>query len=132
MQPKKEKSQVRVVIEGLLGIGILVGYAYWSSRPPEVISATDTWQNIGQKRTVSFYVANTAQENFGQEEFLDEKVNYKHGFSVYIPGNIVSEFGFNDPATIFKNKTIKVTGNIVQYNGAPQIVLTNSSQITSQ
>ncbi len=58
--------------------------------------------------------------------YLNEFSNYANGFSIWIPAG--NAFGAA-LLTMYANKTIVVSGTITSYNGAPEIVVTDASQV---
>jgi hypothetical protein len=58
---------------------------------------------------------------------LDQFSDYSTGVEVWIPAGY--SFGAGDTIK-FANKTIRVTGVITSYEGAPQIEVTSLSQIS--
>jgi hypothetical protein len=88
-------------------------------------SAEQSWHEIGQRGCVTFSVGYTYASS-RCNAYLDQYSNYSSGFSVWIPD------GCGLGATLlseYANKTIQVTGTITQYSGAPEIEVTDSSQI---
>jgi hypothetical protein len=111
------------------------GVATNSTSPPAAISNSQTgcftaaqaWNEIGRSGCVQFAVGYTSTSAAGNA-FLDQYSDYTTGFSVWIP----SEYAFGSTAIAeYAGRTVRVTGRISSYHGAPQIEVTNSSQITS-
>lgn len=82
------------------------------------LSASDTWGYIGQTRCVVFTPTYFARS--GRNFFIDEKQNYKDGFVVYMYGNYDWNWFYNT----FRDKEILVCGQIVSYQGHPEIKTT--------
>lgn len=105
-----------------------------SSAPPATSSsatgcftAAQAWHEIGHTACVQFTVGSTDVSTAGNA-YLDQFSNYKSSFSVWIP----SAYAFGSTAvTRYANQIIRVTGVISSYEGAPQIEVTDPSQITS-
>jgi len=91
------------------------------------ISAQESWNNVGQERCVEYYVASPFRSSKGNV-FLNEKRDYKNGFTVWIPAGSVNNFP-SDPISTYGYKTIQVTGQIRMYQGHPEIIVNNPNQI---
>lgn len=95
------------------------------SRTSKCISAEQSWHEVGHHECVEFhpsYIYTSWEHN----TFIDQDSNYTHGFSVYVPnGSGLS----SDVAHSYQNKTIDVTGTITSYKGAPQIMVSDPSQV---
>lgn len=61
------------------------------SHPTGCISSTEAWNRIGQTECVEYYVGNPFRSGKGNI-FLNEKRDYKNGFTVWIPSNSVNNF----------------------------------------
>lgn len=83
-------------------------------------------KHYGETDCVVFTVAYTYETSAGTK-FIDEKVDYKNGFAVYIPRG--SNFSTVELSQ-FDGKKVKATGLIKEYNGSPQIEATEYSQVT--
>lgn len=81
--------------------------------------------HYGETGCVEFTVGYTYETRAGTK-FIDEKVNYKDGFVVYVPRD--SNFSTVDLESL-QGKKIRVTGLITEYNGYPQIEATDYSQV---
>lgn len=88
-------------------------------------SSAQAAAEIGQAGCVRFTVGNAYTSSSGQM-YLNEFSNYASGFSVWIPAG--NAFGAA-LLTMYANKTIVVSGTITSYNGAPEIVVTDASQV---
>lgn len=87
---------------------------------------TDVVRNhYGENACVEFTVGYTYKTKAGTK-FIDEKVNYKDGFVIYVPRD--SNFSTVDLEKL-KGKTLRVTGLIEEYSGYPQIKATEYSQV---
>lgn len=91
------------------------------------IDSTEAWNQIGKNTCVEFYVGSPFRSGKGNV-FLNEKRDYKNGFTVWIPSGSVSNFSGN-PITMYGYKTIQVTGLIRMYQGHPEIIANSQSQI---
>ena len=91
------------------------------------LSAKETWNHIGETACVEFTVESPYQSGKGNV-FLNEKKDYKNGFTVYIPSSSVSGFSGN-PVSLYGYKTIQVTGLLRMYQGHPEIIANSPDQI---
>ena len=93
----------------------------------DCISAQDSWNYIGQEKCVEYYVASPFRSGKGNV-FLNEKRDYKNGFTVWIPAGSVNNFP-GDPISNYGYKTIQVTGQIRMYQAHPEIIANSPDQI---
>jgi hypothetical protein len=91
------------------------------------LTAQEAWSHIGETTCVEFTVESPYQSGKGNV-FLDEKKDYKNGFTVYIPSSSVSGFSGN-PVSLYGYKTIQVTGLLRMYQGHPEIIVNSQNQI---
>jgi hypothetical protein len=95
------------------------------SRPEDAAS------HIGETATVCGVVASAKFEAHAREQptLLDLGKSYPHAvFTAVIYGDHRSKFG--TPETSLRGKRVCVTGQISDYHGKPEIVLTDPSQLT--
>ena len=95
------------------------------------ISAVEAQKHIGERTTVCGEVANThyATSSRGTPTFINlDKPHPQQIFTVLIFGDDRPKFG--NPEVLYRNKRICVTGKIKSYNGVPEIVAYDPSQIT--
>ena len=102
------------------------------SRMPKIsdylsISASDSGNHVGEVRTVKFHVASTGSGSSGTE-FLNAYSNYLDGFTAVVFSEDVPQFA-NDPISTYSDRDVLVTGTISTYQGRPQIIIKNPSQI---
>lgn len=118
---EKISEQAEINKRGLWGLGIF---------PVEIEEEPISWnkarQYIGQIKTVYGKVVRTY--NSGKACFLNFSFNYKEDFSVVIFAKDFGKFQF-PPQDYYKNKEIKVTGLIKEYEGAPEIIVSDPRQI---
>lgn len=82
-------------------------------------------KHYGETDCVDFQVGYTHETSAGTK-FIDEKVDYSSGFVAYIPWDSAA----NDiDLSAIDGKNIRVSGYIQQYNGYPEIVVNNRSQV---
>jgi DNA/RNA endonuclease YhcR with UshA esterase domain len=96
------------------------------------LSANDAKNHIGETATVCGSVVSTryAASTKGQPTFLNLDKPYPNRvFTVLIWGESRSKFG--TPESEYKGKRICVTGKILEYKGAPEIVADDPGQITA-
>lgn len=90
--------------------------------------------NIKPKQTANYIGKNAVVTGYVADVFKNEKVAYLN-FDGKFPKNSCAAVIFKDDfskfgdLSRFKNKTIEVSGIISEYNGKPQIILKNSSQV---
>ena len=97
----------------------------------QAIKATDADKYIGEKKTVCGVVASAtyATKTKGQPTFLNLDQPYPNQiFTVLLWGSDRGKFN-DPPETIYKGKTICVTGKIKSFKGKPEIILNDPSQI---
>ncbi|MBF8264426.1 MAG: nucleic acid binding OB-fold tRNA/helicase-type [Dehalococcoidia bacterium] len=94
-----------------------------------VIPSPEAKNNIGKRVTVELVVADTryASGSRGQPTFLNDKPYPNHNFTVVIWGRDRSKFG--TPERSFKGKLIRASGLVESFQGKPQIVANDPSQI---
>ncbi len=103
-----------------------------SSPPPTaprepVYTAAEAWKHIGEYATVEYAVANPFRSSKGNT-FLNEKMDYRRGFTTVIFANTRSRWP-QDPVTLYGRKRICVTGMIKTYEGHPEIIADDPAQI---
>ncbi len=86
----------------------------------------DAQHEIGKDTCVEFYVNNAVKSKNGNI-FLNEKEEYKNGFSVTIYANNVSNFPTSP--IYYQYQTIDVAGVIKLYQGHPEIIVSDPTQI---
>jgi hypothetical protein len=91
-----------------------------------VLTAEQAWKHIGEVRTVRYYVGNPFRSSRGNV-FLNEKQDYKTGFTTVIFATIAPVFG--DPLQKFGYHTIEVSGLIRMYEGHPEIIVNVPTEI---
>jgi hypothetical protein len=91
------------------------------------ISAEESWTHIGEETCVEFYVSSPFRSGKGNI-FLNERKDYKNGFTVWIPAGSVGNFQ-SDPIVSYGYKTIQVKGQIRMYQGHPEIIANSPEQI---
>ncbi len=92
----------------------------------ECITAEESWDHIGDFMCVEYFVASPYTSNKGNV-FLNEKRDYKNGFTTVIFAT--SANNFKAPESTYGYKTIQATGLIKMYQGHPEIIANDPSQI---
>lgn len=89
------------------------------------LSAEEAWEYIGEYACVVYYVASPYRSGTNTV-FLNEKADYKNGFTAVIFANSSVNSGAENT---YGYETIEVNGLIGVYQSHPQIVVNNKSQI---
>lgn len=89
------------------------------------LTASDTWNHIGEKRCVVFHYSYLACSN--GYCFLNEKKNYKNGFVAFF-GKYRMYSWKNFENTFLNQGPILVCGQIYSYQGHPEIKITGTGQ----
>jgi DNA/RNA endonuclease YhcR with UshA esterase domain len=146
---KEQNNQIKNWIIGILIVLVLfLGYSVINkNKPGEIqtpkgtstiqptqqtplascLTAQEAWSHIGETACVEFTVESPYQSSKGNV-FLNEKQNYKTGFTVFIPSNSARNFNGN-PVSLYGYKTIRVTGLLRMYQGHPEIIVNVPNQI---
>jgi len=96
-----------------------------SSTNGNCLTASQSWNEIGQTACVQFTVGSVYTSASGQH-YLDQYSDYASGFSVWIPSNYSFGQGLVGQ---YNGDRVDVTGTITSYDGAQQIEVTDPSQI---
>src|SRR5215472_4852885 len=102
-----------------------------SSAYAEPVSPEDAIRHIGESATVCGLVASAkfAANSRSQPTFLDLDKPYPNApFTAVIFGSDRPKFG--TPETSLRGKRVCVTGQIRDYRGKPEIILSDPSQLT--
>lgn len=91
------------------------------------LTTQEAWNHIGETACVQYHVASPYQSG-KSNVFLNEKADYKNGFTVTIFSNSLSNFS-GSPVSTYGNKTIQATGLLKMYQGHPEIIVNGPSQI---
>lgn len=91
------------------------------------LSASEAWYNVGRTTCVAFQPAKCV--NSKGYWFLNEKTNYKKGFVAFFgKKNMIGESAVK--ANYCSGSVISVYGEIVTYEGHPEIKVYNLSQVS--
>jgi micrococcal nuclease len=100
----------------------------WLKLPGDAISACSAANYMGQEKIIEGKVASASKGGSGTV-FLNFGSAYPNQcFSAVIFASDVGKFPAN-PQTHYKGKTVRVFGKIKEYNGKPEIILGEASQI---
>jgi DNA/RNA endonuclease YhcR with UshA esterase domain len=113
---------------GFVAAALLV---WASSACAELVSPEDAVRHVGENATVCGVVASAkfAPGSRAQPTFLDLDKPYPNApFTAVIFGSDRLKFG--TPETSLRGKRICVTGQIHDYRGKPEIILSDPSQLT--
>lgn len=106
-----------------------VDTSFPESRQPvgtQVISWQDAVKHHGEYATVEGTIV--ATHNSGKACFLNFHPDYKRYFTAVIFASAFSRFPAN-PENYYYGKKVRVSGNIKEYKGKPEIILNDPSQI---
>ncbi|OPX21599.1 MAG: hypothetical protein B1H03_06330 [Planctomycetales bacterium 4484_113] len=90
-------------------------------------SAAEAWSHVGEFARVVYTVSNPYRSTKGNI-FLHEKRDYRSGFSVVIFSNVRERWS-DHPMSLYGHRRIRVTGLIKTYEGHPEIIVDEPSQI---
>jgi micrococcal nuclease len=93
-----------------------------------VISYLDAGKYIGQTKTVEGTIVKTFKYTKGKIIFLNFHDPYQGYFTAIIWSSDWDKFPFA-PEVYYKGKEVRVTGEIIEYKGSPEIVVREPSQI---
>jgi len=99
-----------------------------TSAPPveQVVSWQDAGQHIGQEATVEGAII--VAEHKGSVIYLNFSRDYRHDFKIVIFPDDAAQFP-GPPEDIYDGHTLRVKGEIIEYEGAPEIIVREPSQI---
>jgi len=107
-----------------------VDTSFPESRQPastaQVISWRDAAKHYGEYATVEGTIV--ATHNSGKACFLNFHPDYKRYFTAVIFASAFSRFPAN-PENYYYGKKVRVSGYIKEYEGKPEVILNNPSQI---
>jgi len=101
----------------------------WADPGRWMIEVDDSGKYIGESKTVVGRVLSTGVVGAGI--FLNFGADYKTDFTAFIPRGALAYFlaaDIMDPAYFYRNKTVEVTGSIIDKNG-PSITVRHPGQI---
>ena len=127
----KMKKKAILFPYGITLIWCLLVFVSVTIAEEQFIKPTDAEKYVGKEKTVCGMVASAtyAGRTKGQPTFLNLDQPYPNQvFTVVIWGSDRKKFN-NPPETLYKGKTICVTGKIKSYKGKPEIIVNDPSQI---
>ena len=95
-------------------------------KPQGTISWRDAAKHYDKTMTVEGKIILT--KNIGKITFLNFDKDFRNTFTAIIKQADYQKFPRN-PEEFFKDKTVRITGTIRKFKGAPEIILTDPSQI---
>jgi len=128
-------ASVQVEVPGEQAEGVTPSHPSVPTSPepePEIpaypeYSAAEAWSHIGEFATVIFTVSNPYRSKKGNM-FFHEKRDYRNGFTAVIFANVRHRWR-EDPVSLYGHKRVRVTGLIKTYEGHPEIIVDEPSQI---
>ena len=121
-------SNARAIVLALFVFGCATG------KPAVPLTAEAAASHVGEQATVEFTVAHVGHSRDGANTFLDSK-RFERGdtsFSAFIPAKAKSAFESafgGDIEAAFAGKTLRITGEIKDWKGKPEMVLTSPDQV---
>jgi alkaline phosphatase D len=104
-------------------------------KTPGAITVAEAITKVGENVTLEFQVKATGKTQTNSRVFLNSTVDRgdKENFTVVLVmkdvGDALKTAGVADPATFYKNKTVRVTGTVSLYQERPQIVVEDATMI---
>ena len=100
----------------------------WLSSDEGVISYLEAGKYIGQTKTAEGTIVKTFKYTEGKIIFLNFHEPYQGYFTAIVWSSDWDKFPFA-PEVYYKGKEVRVTGEIIEYKGSPEIVVRDPSQI---
>jgi serine/threonine protein kinase len=104
-----------------------------SPAPSTSIKPEDSVKYYDQKATVEFKVMHVGKASKTERYFLNSKADYNasDNFTVTFTKSVLDQLAARGIPTheALANKTVRVTGTIIKYNGKPEIDVTSADQI---
>lgn len=94
----------------------------------DVISYLDAAKYVGQEKIVEGNIVRTFKYNKGNIIFLNFHDPYEGYFTAIIWNEDWDKFPVS-PESYYKGKTVRISGEIIDYKGTPEIVIKAPSQI---
>ncbi|MBW4890057.1 hypothetical protein KXQ82_10035 [Mucilaginibacter sp. HMF5004] len=112
-----------------LSIILFIAFASVKAFSQTTIAAADAAKHIGENVTISSKVFSARFLDQSSIVFLNVGAKFPDSpLTIVIKGDDLKKFKEN-PADTFKDKTITVTGTLVDYKGKAEIVVTDPAQI---
>ncbi len=90
------------------------------------ISWSDTAEHYGKRCVV--YGTVVGSKDIGSRCFLNFDRDFRTTFTGVIPSNLYSQFS-SPPESMFRGKHVRIVGEVIQFKGKPEIVLTSANDI---
>ena len=93
---------------------------------PACLTSREAMNSVDKTACVEFFIGNPSQ--YQNIVYLNEMADFRKGFqAVILPESAAN---FNNPVSTYRNKTVRVNGLIVEYDGHPGIIIKTPSDIT--
>ena len=117
---------------GLLLLMLAPAFAPADDKELKPISAEEATKQVDKECLVEMQVKSIGKSR--SRYFLNSEANFRDGknFTVFIDSDVLPKFKkakIEDPATHYKDKTIRVKGKVLLYNNRPEIKVTGPEQI---
>ena len=117
---------------GLLLLMLVPAFALAEDKELKPISAEEAAKQVDKECLVEMQVKSIGKSR--SRYFLNSEANFRDGknFTVFIDSDVLPKFKkakIEDPATHYKDKTIRVKGKVLLYNNRPEIKVTGPEQI---
>lgn len=122
---KEYQGKPEIILKSPSQIAIISG-KLTQKQKPKIISWEDAGKHYGEYTIVEGIVV--ATYNSGKACFLNFHRNWKRYFTAVIFASSYRKFSFK-PEVKYLNKRIRVTGVIKEYQGKPEIIVSNPEQI---
>ncbi|MCU0652880.1 MAG: thermonuclease family protein [Candidatus Pacebacteria bacterium] len=99
----------------------------WVRMPGAAIEACDAGQSIGKEAVVQGYVAQATKSKTDTVFLNFDKPYPNNCFAAVIFKSSLAKFG--SPETLFDKKAVRIKGKIQDYQGKPEIILSDPEQI---
>ncbi len=105
--------------------------AFADDAPAKPLTPVEAAKKVNEKVTVEMVVQSTGGRS---NRYLNSQEDYKaaDNFTIFIAKEMLGKFKdakIDDPAVYYKGKTIRVTGTVTVYDGAPRIEIDRPDQI---
>jgi DNA/RNA endonuclease YhcR with UshA esterase domain len=96
------------------------------------ISAEEAAKQVDKECLVEMQVKSIGKSR--SRYFLNSEANFRDGknFTIFIDSDVLAKFKkakIEDPATYYKDKTIRVKGKVLLYNNRPEIKVAGPEQV---
>jgi DNA/RNA endonuclease YhcR with UshA esterase domain len=110
---------------------VFVPAAVADDAPAKALAPAEAAKKVNEKVTVEMEVKSAGGRS---NRYLNSEPDYKShdNFAIFISKDVLPKFKeakIDDPADFYKGKTIRVTGTVTVYDGAPRIEIEGPDQI---